>query len=298
MSLKRSTLWTIYIAARPFGLAPFKLIVPTDGGQPYARPSRSARLYSSLTTISTSLILLYLHTINLLHFLHRVSGGKTVVLISSFEMIFSCFRTIFIGAIQQKNHRTFCTIINDGFRVHAHLQQLFARICPAERRQFFDKKCKRLIVVKICSVTYDFVYLSSCIYFYPLFWTESDLTNLPFAMLATLFSDLIVILMSNVYFCGMLIALQFYRRLNYMLTVVMRDIQNVTADDDDGERHQIKQKFYRDADERLTCIAALYGSITNYTNSFVKLLSVFILLTILNASLLILCGVWLKSLSF
>lgn len=287
-----ATIRAIYLVSRTLGLAPFHYGIDSNSNnnnnQPHARPSQIVRIGSLLATISITIFLLYSLAINIEESYERHMGRDTIQIVTCVEIIFSFARTVLIYWSQLLNHRRFCQVINDGHQLYDHLVTLSRQICTATTNRYEARfvQCTRLIWAKKISLTYQAFYLCVSLWLYPTFLKNIKSTPVYFS--STWLMDGCIVIVSAIYYGGMLVALQFYRRLNHMLTLVVSDVRDVAELSDTTTTLERRR---RDAADRLDQLSTMYVSITNYTNSFVRLLSTAIMLTILNALLLILCSV-------
>lgn len=286
MNLEFQLIRLIYAAACVCGLAPFKF----DAKLQKASASLPPLIYTAFMIIFVSIILFVCKSVEYENIQFRDAGHTTTIMVNVAQICSSYWRTVGIYILQLSYHSAFVRCINDGFRIHKHLDEL----CHdgdenAPSTTFLDTKCRSFMYAKGGTVLLQIgiIFLTSFLYPYiaGLYGTQ----NVIVYVASTLFTDGIGIVVSSIYCGGLLVALQFYRNLNRKLQRVIKAIRRVSWDE--TEQSKVKMQFYLDASDTLDRIAAMYDSITKYTLNFNGLLSMAILLTLLNSFMFSLCGV-------
>lgn len=267
----------LYFFAKLNGFIPFSL----SRNPIVAGPSTLCLIYSiSILLIRFSLLILYQISDLSTVMLNNRGDKQTVLFVAMAERIMCSCRIVIIHLLQIWNRKYYINIINDGFKLYNDIWKLF----KIENRfiKFFDKKCQKVGTLKmILSIIQIIIILITIISIPSLIFHNVNFILINY----TNFTTMVV---SGMFFAGMLVALQFYRSLNQHLINSFHMIETVGED----KFNHLKISVYYNVNHDLDRIAKLYDRIILFTSNVNSIYRQQLLFTILESFILILCQVY------
>lgn len=275
------TIQNLYNLSKCFGFVSFKL---SSTNTLCAHDSRSNFIYSIFYTIFFSSLLFYAEIEKYVLAVMREAKYPTATVVKALEFSVNVTRTIVILIIHLINRKKYVLFINETNQLYNTIRYVTKQ---TRTKSFLDKKGFYLLNFKKFSVFAQITLLTIAFSCYSHFYRGNTRTEFILQIYKTIYSNVMAIIFTNIYFCGMLVMLQFYRNLNKQLKNCMKSLKIISQ----SKMNRIKMQMYCDISDDIDMISIMYSRVTDVTSRLNTFFSIPVLLTILNDSMITLFAV-------
>lgn len=245
----------LYVVAKIHGLLPINFFQhPTI----HASKSRILTVYSIVVFISfESIVLKNLDVYHNNFYKKYTSKKRSIVLSQVVEMGVSSLCTIICYLTQILNRNSYISLINEFKKILANLKVLHIST-------FLDNKCRQYLIWKTLFFIIQITMIFICIISIPLTYKGK---YLKFRVIAfSNYTNIIFAITSSLYFCGMLVSLQFYRYFNLKLKQLMFELNQSWLSDIGKKKRVMRVQYFCAVSDEIDCMAKLYWQIHDFTN--------------------------------
>lgn len=262
----------LFYLSKFFGFAPFQFYASYS--TPFATGSRSSVIYCIIYTTCIGALLYYAEATKYLFAMEREHKYPTAKVVKALELTVSSTRVILIFVHQIMNRKKYISTINEAYQ----LEHAIKNLCYKSKNFVLNKKCLYLLNAKIISVIVQVILTVIAFVSYSRFYRGSTVAEYVLQVSKTTFSNFMAQIFTSIYFCGLLIMLQFYWHLNHRLKSCTKKMEIISM----SNMNKMKMQKYCEISDDIDKISILYCRLTTLTASFNSLFSMPILLTILN----------------
>lgn len=251
-----------------------------------ARSSFLNVLYSVCYTLIL-LVCLLCSQANVIAFIGILQNPKeTIIVVFLAQVTCSGIRVATIYIAQLFNHKHLANFINRSIKIN----DMFMKAKP--KKHFIDLKLSKWCLSKLISMILQVVLiLVPSVGFITIITSSENFLFLLLYFLIILYSHMVLILSTGIYFCGMTVIGQFYRNLNSR--ILMLEKKFILSKSRSNSFYMDMQRFCNLSDE-LDKLACLYSDITNHAKLFNKNQRCFLMFSLIEYFIILLAEVCMK----
>lgn len=200
---------------------------------------------------------------NIIGFIGILQNPKqTIIFVFLAQVICSALRILAIYVSQVFNHKVVATFINRS----VHINEMF--VYSNRHRPFLDLKLSKWCLSKLIAMIFQvFLMLIPSVGFVSVIKSSENFLFLLICFMFILYTHMVLILSTGIYFCGMIVLGQFYRNLNSRILKLVKKCRLSNGKSNSFYRGMQRCCNLSDELDKLTC---LYSEITNHAKLFNK----------------------------
>lgn len=214
------------------------------------------------------------------------SANDKIILAIIFRMsvVFCYCRTIDFYLFQIRKRHLYAATIEEITNLYHHLVRL-----NKTTSRLFDPKFVRICCIRFVGWSIQILFTLSNIFVYGKTFTangEDDYLHLMISVSFEAYTNIAKMIFTNIYFCYMLLMLQFYNVINENVEHIMRSVRHV--DRVQGGRYKMSMQAYCDFSDRLDQMSDMHERVTRCVKMLIALFTVQLLMMFLDTFSIIL----------
>lgn len=260
------------------GLVPF--VYPTNHNH-WSIWSIATKIYSATSAFFLLAIFIYTHVYILNDLVTNCNDKMIISIIVVIAAMFSIVRTIGIYVIQYCQHNLHIRLIDEANELYNQFMEIFSGQIFVNRSFIGYYICKTVFFI-----IQAIVIMLPIRNYIPNISQEKNIFDMSlYISFFMAYSSIVRSIITSYYFCGMLVVMQFYQKINEEILRLVSAIDTVEIN---KKNKQMKLQIYFDLSDRFDVMTCMFDRVTDFMNKLNGAFSINLVMAVMECFLTIL----------